>query len=122
MLKLTEGKPSNEATANDGKKYGTSCKNHYNYGTRLYAGIDNSIESGNRFFAAGMMTNTRDLNTVDTTKCYIIPAANEKLATIYYTGNPGASDINNKNLATILLWYSDKAKISGPSKQDITDD
>ena len=122
LLKLTEGKPSNEATANDGKKYGTSCKNHYNYGTRLYAGIDNSIESGNRFFAAGMMTNTRDLNTVDTTKCYIIPAANEKLATIYYTGNPGASDINNKNLATILLWYSDKDKISGPSMKDITDD
>lgn len=122
LLKLTEGTPSGEATANEGRTYGTSCKNHYNYGTRLYAGIDNSIESGNRFFAAGMMTNTRDLNTVDTTKCYIIPAANEKLATIYYTGNPGASDINNKNLATILLWYSDKDKISGPSMKDITDD
>ncbi len=122
LLKLTEGTPSGEATANEGRTYGTSCKNHYNYGTRLYAGIDNSIKSGNRFFAAGMMTNTRDLNTVDTTKCYIIPAANEKLATIYYTGNPGASDINNKNLATILLWYSDKDKISGPSMKDITDD
>lgn len=122
LLKLTEGTPSGEATANEGRTYGTSCKNHYNYGTRLYAGIDNSIESGNRFFAAGMMTNTRDLNTVDTTKCYIIPAANEKLATIYYTGNPGASDINNKNLAAILLWYSDKDKISGPSMKDITDD
>ena len=102
--------------------WGAACSGHYNKGTRLYAGIDNSIESGNRFFAAGMMTNTRDLNTVDTTKCYIIPAANEKLATIYYTGNPGASDINNKNLATILLWYSDKDKISGPSMKDITDD
>lgn len=122
LLKLTEGTPSGEATANDGKKYGTSCKNHYNYGTRLYAGIDNSIESGNRFFAAGMMTNTRDLNTVDTTKCYIIPAANEKLATIYYTGNPGASDINNKDLATILLWYGEKDKVEGPSMKDITDD
>ena len=88
----------------------------------LYAGIDNSIESGNRFFAAGMMTNTRDLNTVDTTKCYIIPAANEKLATIYYTGNPGASDINNKDLATILLWYGEKDKVEGPSMKDITDD
>lgn len=122
LLKLTEGTPSGEATANEGRTYGTSCKNHYNYGTRLYAGIDNSIESGNRFFAAGMMTNTRDLNTVDTTKCYIIPAANEKLATIYYTGNPGASDINNKNLATILLWYGEKDKVEGPSMQDITDD
>lgn len=122
LLKLTEGTPSGEATANEGRTYGTSCKNHYNYGTRLYAGIDNSIESGNRFFAAGMMTNTRDLNTVDTTKCYIIPAANEKLATIYYTGNPGASDINNKDLATILLWYGDKDKINGPSMKDITDD
>lgn len=122
LLKLTEGKPSNETTANNGKTYGTDCKNHYNYGTRLYAGIDNSIESENRFFAAGMMTNTRDLNTVDTTKCYIIPAANEKLATIYYTGNPGASDINNKDLATILLWYGNKDEISGPSMKDITDD
>lgn len=122
LLKLTEGTPSGEATANEGRTYGTSCKNHYNYGTRLYAGIDNSIESGNRFFAAGMMTNTRDLNTVDTTKCYIIPAANEKLATIYYTGNPGASDINNKDLATILLWYGEKDKVEGPSMKDITDD
>ena len=122
LLKLTEGTPSGEATANEGRTYGTSCKNHYNYGTRLYAGIDNSIKSGNRFFAAGMMTNMRDLNTVDTTKCYIIPAANEKLATIYYTGNPGASDINNKNLATILLWYGEKDKVEGPSMKDITDD
>lgn len=122
LLKLTEGTPSGEATANEGRTYGTSCKNHYNYGTRLYAGIDNSIESGNRFFAAGMMTNTRDLNTVDTTKCYIIPAANEKLATIYYTGNPGAWDINNKNLATILLWYGDTDNSKAPSMKDITDD
>ena len=122
LLKLTEGTPSGEATANEGRTYGTSCKNHYNYGTRLYAGIDNSIESGNSFFAAGMMTNTRDLNTVDTTKCYIIPAANEKLATIYYTGNPGAWDINNKNLATILLWYSDADNSKAPSMKDITDD
>lgn len=121
LLKLTEGTPSGEATANDGKKYGTSCKNHYNYGTRLYAGIDNSTESRNSFFAAGMMFD-RDLNTVDTRKCYIIPAANEKLATIYYTGNPGAWDINNKNLATILLWYSDADNSKAPSMKDITDD
>lgn len=121
LLKLTEGTPSGEATANDGKKYGTSCKNHYNYGTRLYAGTDNSIKSGNSFFAAGMMFD-RDLNTVDTRKCYIIPAANEKLATIYYTGNPGAWDINNKNLATILLWYGDTDNSKAPSMKDITDD
>ena len=121
LLKLTEGTPSGEATANDGKKYGTSCKNHYNYGTRLYAGIDNSTESRNSFFAAGMMFD-RDLNTVDTRKCYIIPAANEKLVTIYYTGNPGAWDINNKNLATILLWYGDTDNSKAPSMKDITDD
>ena len=121
LLKLTEGTPSGEATANEGRTYGTSCKNHYNYGTRLYAGIDNSTESRNSFFAAGMMFD-RDLNTVDTRKCYIIPAANEKLATIYYTGNPGASDINNKDLATILLWYGEKDKVEGPSMKDITDD
>lgn len=121
LLKLTEGTPSGEATANEGRTYGTSCKNHYNYGTRLYAGIDNSIESGNRFFAAGMMFD-RNLNTVDTRKCYIIPAANEKLATIYYTGNPGAWDINDKDLASILLWYGNKDEISGPSMKDITDD
>lgn len=121
LLKLTEGTPSGEATANEGRTYGTSCKNHYNYGTRLYAGIDNSIESRNSFFAAGMMFD-RDLNTVDTRKCYIIPAANEKLATIYYTGNPGAWDINNKNLATILLWYGDTDNSKAPSMKDITDD
>ena len=121
LLKLTEGTPSGEATANEGRTYGTSCKNHYNYGTRLYAGIDNSIKSGNSFFAAGMMFD-RDLNTVDTRKCYIIPAANEKLATIYYTGNPGAWDINNKNLATILLWYGDTDNSKAPSMKDITDD
>ena len=101
--------------------WGAACSGHYNKGTRLYAGIDNSIESGNRFFAAGMMFD-RNLNTVDTRKCYIIPAANEKLATIYYTGNPGASDINNKDLATILLWYGEKDKVEGPSMKDITDD
>ena len=122
LLKLTEGQPSNKTTVNSGKTYGEPCGDHYKYGTRLYAGIDNSIESGNRFFAAGMMTNTRDLNTVDTTKCYIIPAANEKLATIYYTGNPGAWDINDKDLASILLWYGNKDEISGPSMKDITDD
>ena len=121
LLKLKEKEPSN-VKVNGKNTYGEPCGDHYKYGTRLYAGIDNSIESGNSFFAAGMMTNTRDLNTVDTTKCYIIPAVNEKLATIYYTGNPGASDINNKNLATILLWYGEKDKVAGPSMKDITDD
>lgn len=121
LLLLEENEASGTAVS-QGVYWGAACDGHYNKGTRLYAGIDNSIESGNRFFAAGMMTNTRDLNTVDTTKCYIIPAANEKLATIYYTGNPGAWDINDKDLATILLWYSNKDEISGPSMKDITDD
>lgn len=120
LLKLKEKEPSN-VKVNGNNTYGESCGDHYKYGTRLYAGIDNSIKSGNSFFAAGMMFD-RDLNTVDTRKCYIIPAANEKLATIYYTGNPGAWDINNKNLATILLWYGDADNSNAPSMQDITDD
>ena len=122
LLKLTEGTPSGEATANEGKTYGTSCKNHYNYGTRLYAGIDNTMTSENRFFAAGMMFD-RDLNTVDTTKCYIIPAANEKLATIFYDSHDWWTNvINQQNLATILLWYGDTDNSKAPSMQDITDD
>lgn len=120
LLLLEENAASGTAVSRN-VYWGAACSGHYNKGTRLYAGIDNSIESGNRFFAAGMMFD-RNLNTVDTRKCYIIPAANEKLATIYYTGNPGASDINNKDLATILLWYGDKDKINGPSMKDITDD
>ena len=103
--------------------WGAACSGHYNKGTRLYAGIDNSIESGNRFFAAGMMTNTRNLNTVDTRKCYIKPVtAEQKQATIFYTGNPSEHEINNKDLATILLWYGEKDKVEGPSMKDITDD
>ena len=122
LLKLTEGTPSGEATANEGRTYGTSCKNHYNYGTRLYAGIDNSIESGNRFFAAGMMFD-RNLDTVDTTKCYIKPATSEKLATIFYDGKDWETrDINQQDLATILLWYGDTDNSKAPSMKDITDD
>ncbi len=103
--------------------WGAACSGHYNKGTRLYAGIDNSIESGNRFFAAGMMTNTRDLDTVSTRKCFIKPAASEKLATIFYVyNNASTADINNSDLATILLWYGEKDKVEGPSMKDITDD
>ena len=120
LLLLEENAASGTAVSRN-VYWGAACSGHYNKGTRLYAGIDNSIESGNRFFAAGMMFD-RNLNTVDTRKCYIIPAANEKLATIFYTGNPGASDINNKDLATILLWYGEKDKVEGPSMKDITDD
>ena len=130
LLKLTEGQPSNKTTVNSGKTYGEPCGDHYKYGTRLYAGIDNSIESGNSFFAAGMMFD-RNLNTVDTTKCYIKqpvtteqPAtAEQKQATIFYVGtDPNNNDINNKDLATILLWYGEKDKVEGPSMKDITDD
>ena len=122
LLKLTEGTPSGKTTANEGRTYGTSCKNHYNYGTRLYAGIDNSTESRNSFFAAGMMFD-RDLNTVDTTKCYIKPATSEKLATIFYDGKDWETrDINQQDLATILLWYGDTDNSKAPSMQDITDD
>ena len=122
LLKLTEKVPSNEKV-NENKTYGEPCSGHYNYGTRLYAGIDNSIKSGDSFFAAGMMTNARDLNTVSTRKCYIIPAADEKLATIFYDSHDwGTNDINQKDLATILLWYGDTDNSKAPSMQDITDD
>ena len=122
LLKLTEGQPSNKTTVNSGKTYGASCKNHYNYGTRLYAGIDNSTESRNSFFAAGMMFD-RNLDTVDTTKCYIKPATSEKLATIFYDGKDWETrDINQQDLATILLWYGDTDNSKAPSMQDITDD
>lgn len=119
LLKLKEKEPSN-VKVNGNNTYGESCGDHYKYGTRLYAGIDNSIKSGNSFFAAGMMFD-RNLNTVDTTRCYIIPAANEKLATIFYK-NPKVPEINEKNLATILLWYGDTDNSNAPSMKDITDD
>lgn len=122
LLLLEEKEPSKKEVSS-GVYWGAACSGHYNKGTRLYAGIDNSIESGNRFFAAGMMTNTRNLNTVDTRKCYIKPVtAEQKQATIFYTGNPSEHEINNKDLATILLWYGNKDEISGPSMKDITDD
>lgn len=122
LLLLEEKEPSKKEVSS-GVYWGAACSGHYNKGTRLYAGIDNSIKSGNSFFAAGMMTNTRNLNTVDTRKCYIKPVTDEqKQATIFYTGNTGASDINDKNLATILLWYGEKDKVEGPSMKDITDD
>ena len=119
LLLLKEYAASGTAVS-QGVYWGAACGGHYNKGTRLYAGIDNSVTSGDSFFAAGMMFD-RNLDTVYTTKCYIIPATNEKLATIFYK-NPNAPEINEKDLATILLWYSDKDEIKGPSMQDITDD
>lgn len=123
LLLLEEKEPSKKEVSS-GVYWGAACDGHYNKGTRLYAGIDNSIKSGNRFFAAGMMTNTRNLNTVDTRKCYIKPVTDEqKQATIFYVGtDPNNNDINNKALATILLWYSEKDNSEGPSMKDITDD
>lgn len=122
LLLLKEYEASGTAVS-QGVYWGAKYIGHYNNGTHLYAGIDNSIESGNRFFAAGMMTNTRDLDTVSTRKCFIKPAASEKLATIFYVyNNESTADINNSDLATILLWYGDKDKINGPSMKDITDD
>lgn len=122
LLLLKENAASGTAVS-QGVYWGAKYIGHYNNGTHLYAGIDNSIESGNRFFAAGMMTNTRDLDTVSTRKCFIKPAASEKLATIFYVyNNANTADINNSDLATILLWYGDKDEINGPSMKDITDD
>lgn len=122
LLLLKENAASGTAVSQD-VYWGAKYKDHYNNGTHLYAGIDNSIESGNRFFAAGMMTNTRDLDTVSTRKCFIKPAASEKLATIFYVyNNASTADINDKDLATILLWYGDKDNSDAPSMKDITDD
>ena len=123
LLLLEEEEPSKKEVSS-GVYWGTKYSGHYNNGTRLYAGIDNSIKSGNRFFAAGMMTNTRALDTVDTRKCFIRPVtAEQKQATIFYVGtDPNNNDINNKALATILLWYGEKDKVEGPSMKDITDD
>ena len=95
--------------------YGASMsqENNYLYGTRLYAGINNTDRT---YFAAGMVNNY-NLNTVDAATCYIKKATNaDGLATIY------RPNLNNPEVATILLWYSDKDEIKGPSMKDITDD
>lgn len=122
LLLLKEYVASGTAVS-PGVYWGAKYIGHYNNGTHLYAGIDNSIESGNRFFAAGMMTNTRALDTVTTRKCFIKPATSEKLATIFYDGHDSwTDDINQQDLATILLWYGDADNSNAPSMKDITDD
>lgn len=122
LLLLKEYVASGTAVSNN-VYWGAKYIGHYNNGTHLYAGIDNSIESGNRFFAAGMMTNTRALDTVSTRKCFIKPATSEKLATIFYDGHDSwTDDINQQDLATILLWYGDTDNSKAPSMKDITDD
>lgn len=122
LLLLKENAASGTAVS-PGVYWGAKYIGHYNNGTHLYAGIDNSIESGNRFFAAGMMTNTRALDTVTTRKCFIKPATSEKLATVFYDGKDWETkDINQQDLATILLWYGDTDNNKAPSMQDITDD
>mgnify|MGYP002769354828 CR=1 FL=1 len=95
--------------------YGASMsqESNYLYGTRLYAGINNTDRT---YFAAGMV-NGYDLNTVDAATCYIKKATNaDGLATIYrpYLTPP--------EIATILLWYGDTDNSKDPSMQDITDD
>lgn len=93
--------------------YGASQKDNYLYGTRLYAGINNTKKE---YFAAGMVNNY-NLDTVDAATCYIKKATDKDgLATIY------RQDLKKKEVATILLWYGDKDKINGPSMKDITDD
>ena len=94
--------------------YGESKKDNYLYGTRLYAGINNSKIS--EYFAAGMV-NDYNLDTVDAKTCYIKKATNEGgLATIY------RPDQNPPEIATILLWYGDTDNSKAPSMKDITDD
>lgn len=98
--------------------YGASMsqESNYLYGTRLYAGINNSKMS--EYFAAGMV-NGYNLNTVDAKTCYIKKATNEgELATIY---RPDRVEPQKREIATILLWYGEKDKVAGPSMKDITD-
>lgn len=95
--------------------YGASMsqQRNYLYGTRLYAGINNTDRT---YFAAGMV-NGYDLNTVDAKRCYIKKATNEGgLATIY---RPHKTP---PEIATILLWYGDTDNSKAPSMKDITDD
>ena len=93
--------------------HGKSKKDNYLYGTRLYAGINNTDRT---YFAAGMV-NGYDLNTVDAAKCYIIqPTDADGLATIY------RQDQTPPEIATILLWYGDADNSKAPSMKDITDD
>ncbi len=90
-----------------------SQKDNYLYGTRLYAGINNTKKE---YFAAGM-ANNYNLNTVDAATCFIKKATNEGgLATIY------RPHLKKQEVATILLWYSDTDKSNDPSMKDITDD
>lgn len=90
-----------------------SQKDNYLYGTRLYAGINNTKKE---YFAAGM-ANNYNLNTVDAATCYIKKATDKDgLATIY------RPSLKKKEVATILLWYGDKDNSKDPSMQDITDD
>ena len=94
--------------------FGLSKNDNYLYGTRLYAGINNTDRT---YFAAGMV-NGYNLNTVDAAKCYIIqPTDADGLATIY---RPDRAD--KKDIATILLWYGDTDNSKAPSMKDITDD
>ena len=94
--------------------FGLSKNDNYLYGTRLYAGINNTDRT---YFAAGMV-NGYNLNTVDAAKCYIIqPTDADGLATIY---RPDRAD--KKDIATILLWYGDADNPNAPSMKDITDD
>ena len=93
--------------------YGASQKDNYLYGTRLYAGINNTKKE---YFAAGMVNNY-NLDTVDAATCYIKKATDKDgLATIY------RPSLKKKEVATILLWYGDTDKSDAPSMQDITDD
>lgn len=98
--------------------YGASMsqESNYLYGTRLYAGINNT---DGKYFAAGMVNNY-NLDTVDAKTCYIKKATDKDgLATIY---RPDRKEPLKKEIATILLWYGDKDNSDAPSMQDITDD
>ncbi|WP_455501625.1 prepilin-type N-terminal cleavage/methylation domain-containing protein [Gemmiger sp.] len=108
-----------ESSPQDYSKFADySCKdNDKNYGKRLFAGINTSMDDGTaKFFAAGM--DGQDVNDVDTKHCYITAVDRDNLRTIRRK-----IDGNERNSAVILLWYKDtEGSKKGPDSADITDE
>ena len=98
----------------------TNNTQNYYYGTRLFAGVNNSMADGTaRFFAAGMMNN-RKVDDVDTQYCFINTPTDGSLREIRRYLNKTTSD--TRECAKILLWYKGQDGDTTPSMADITDE
>lgn len=98
----------------------TNNTQNYYYGTRLFAGVNNSMADGTaRFFAAGMMNN-RKVDDVDTQYCFINTPTDGSLREIRRYLDTTTSD--TRECAKILLWYKDQDGDTTPSMADITDE